>query len=523
MSQYLDKDGASRIAENFLSKQAEQNAILQNLQFDLKEAEHALVKTIQGPAPLNIRALTRPLDDYRISGNTIQNGTPTPSDPVDAVGCGERTGNLFGGFDYYGVVPSINNGRNANYNAGASTDYIKVDNPLITLSKDESFKTVRIYIFLYDDNKTFIGYTLSDSKKITSWTISNYTSAKFARIRVDSYYQYAEQYMLNLGSEVLPYEPYGYRLDMSSGGRNLWNYTIEQGGWDAAPGTIPTPFQPSSTNYPIRCRVPYMIPIPSNTMSLTCPSNIKINFVWIDANGVSMGGSGWRQSGSTVTAPENAITMTFILAKVDDSYCSSNDFQNIMLNSGSIALPYEPYNRTTTPIYLGQVPTTRRIRKLVLTGDENWNLGQNYTYYNTDITDYLRSSDIPISICSHYKSQAPVLGTSFVSDMSLSFYKTAEYSRIYIRDTSLTTVAAFKSYLAAQYANGTPVTVWYVLVEPETGIVNEPLHKIGDYADTVSMAQAGVEISTTKGFNTITTDTTVLPSIIEVKGVINNA
>jgi hypothetical protein len=83
--------------------------------------------------------------------------------------------------------------------------------------------------------------------------------------------------------------------------------------------------------------------------------------------------------------------------------------------------------------------------------------------------------------------------------------------------------AKFKQWLAAQYASGTPVTVWYVLATPETGIINEPLHKIGDYADTISYAQSGVEISTTKGFNTITTDTTVLPSNIEVKGVINNA
>ena len=44
---------------------------------------------------------------------------------------------------------------------------------------------------------------------------------------------------------------------------------------------------------------------------------------------------------------------------------------NLMLNSGSTALPYEPYgykvaltaNSTTTPIYLGQTQTTRRVKK----------------------------------------------------------------------------------------------------------------------------------------------------------------
>lgn len=51
-----------------------------------------------------------------------------------------------------------------------------------------------------------------------------------------------------------------------------------------------------------------------------------------------------------------------------------------MLNLGSTALPYEPYgyklpltvNSTAYPIYLGEAQTTRKIKKLVLTGGEDW-------------------------------------------------------------------------------------------------------------------------------------------------------
>lgn len=411
MSQYLDKDGASRIAENFLSKQAEQDVILANLQFDLKEAEHALVKTIQGPAPLNIRALTRPLDDYRISGNTVQDGTPAPDAPVDVIGCGEKT-------------------------------------------------------------------------------------------------------------------------------ENLWNYTIVQGGWSATSGMIPFPYEPGSTNYPNRCRVPYMIPIPGNTMSCTCPSGIKINFVWIDANGVSMGGSGWQQSGSTVTAPENATTMTFILATVDESDCSPNDFQNIMLNTGSTAKPYEPYgyklpitvNNTEHPIYLGNVQTTRRIRKLVLTGEENFGR-QNVSSENPSFARFskifqfgsITSTIKNLYVSTHFHGLESFSTSGSTAENCFEMRFANGTTTMMIVTDAATTSASFNQWLATQYANGTPVTVWYVLATPTTGIVNEPLHKIRDYADTVSFAQAGIEISTTKGFNTITTDTTVLPSNIEVKGVISNA
>lgn len=365
--------------------------------------------TITGTSPLTFKGLGLPLKDYCIYGNTVQDGTSTPDNPVDVVGCGARTANLFDGFDYYGVVPSINNGNNADYLAGASTDYIEVDNPLITLSKDESFGNARIYIFLYDDNKTFIGYAVSNTTEITSRTISNYTSAKFARIRVDSYHQYAEQYMLNTGSTALPHEPYGYKL----------------------PITV---------------------------------------------------------------------------------------------------------NGTKYPIYLGQVPTTRRINKLVLTGDEGWRVQKNL-WHNDTALFALQQSKAQIG----EMTNRPSVNTHFISveagvnpqgqDYVCSGYHPVDvFSNFYyirldfatigitLETTEADAITAFKSYLAAQYAAGTPVTVWYVLAEPETAVVNEPLHKIGDYADTISMAQAGVTIPTVAGANTMTIDTTVKPSEVSITG-----
>jgi hypothetical protein len=47
------------------------------------------------------------------------------------------------------------------------------------------------------------------------------------------------------------------------------------------------------------------------------------------------------------------------------------------------------------------------------------------------------------------------------------------------------------------------VTVWYVLATEETGIVNEPLRKIGDYADTIDSTQTSAQIPTTAGSTAI--------------------
>lgn len=384
MSQYLDKDGASRIAENFLSKQAEQDAILQNLQFDLKEAEHALVKTIQGPAPLNIRALTRPLDDYLISGNTLQDGTPTSSDPVDVVGCGERTENLV---DPSTIILNHNIsslGRvesDANYDVGC-----------FQIIQGNTY-TIDSYVYAFYYTIPTMGSVAYDRQRVvgTLGIPSSFTApiTGYCCFRVD----HGDSFMANAGSTALPYEPYGYKLPLTIGG-------------------------------------------------------------------------------------------------------------------------------TEYPIYLGEVPTTRNIKKLVLTGEENC---YTYVFQNTNGAYLLNALDATYfrdsGFCSHYPvSTAAELNTIWIGVNNKNLYF------IGILDVlGISTATDFKSYLADQYQNGTPVTVWYVLATPETDIVNEPLMKIGDYADTISYAQAGVEIQTTKGFNTITTNTTVLPSNIEVKGVINNA
>lgn len=186
-----------------------------------------------------------------------------------------------------------------------------------------------------------------------------------------------------------------------------------------------------------------------------------------------------------------------------------------MLNLGSTALPYEPYgfklpitvNGVEYPIYLGTVPTTRRIKKLVLDGTESsWAvLDVYYTVNAINVRSWMPC------LCSHCEYNGIIGGNST--------------TRIWIKKAAFpncASLADFKSYLAAQYANGTPVTVWYVLAEPETAVVNEPLMKIGDYADTVSFAQAGVTIPTVNGANVLDVPTEVKPSEITIKGGISS-
>ena len=177
------------------------------------------------------------------------------------------------------------------------------------------------------------------------------------------------------------------------------------------------------------------------------------------------------------------------------------------LDSGQYKIPISSAN-TTTPVYLGDVQSTRWIKQLVLTGEETWFFTSGFFFIHNITPDYLRTSN-RIVYCTHYQGINSVTAGGQVGNGECSFYIATNTQRFYIKDDDYATIAEFKTYLAQQYAAGTPVTVWYVLAEPTTGIVNEPLMKIGTYADTLSNAAS---IPTIEGANSITVDTTVQPS-----------
>lgn len=170
------------------------------------------------------------------------------------------------------------------------------------------------------------------------------------------------------------------------------------------------------------------------------------------------------------------------------------------LEAGQYKIPISSAN-TTTNVYLGEVETTRKIKKLVLTGEENWR----------------QSSDGNI-----YIALSPNQGVAWTRVLSTHFTSSQVQTNgglLWFVNAAVDfdTVEECKTYLAAQYAAGTPVCVWYVLATPQTAVVNEPLMKIGDYADTLSKEQAGVNIPTNNGSTTVDVDTTVKPSEVYIK------
>lgn len=327
--------------------------------------------------PAQIIGDGQPITSCQISGNTVQNGTPTPEAPVDVVGCGVRTGNLFDKTTVIIGKRVVANGESIDENK-AHSDYIDLSGiNAISVSSDMGEST-NIYFYSSKTNT-------ADSY-VRGRTASVPQGAKYCRVNmsVDD----INTFMLNAGSTAMPYEPYGYKLPLT-------------------------------------------------------------------------------------------------------------------------------VNGTEYPIYLGQVQTTRRIKKLVLTGEENWSGSDTSPTKQLTLDGYALIQAINCA-CTHYTAAINVRAGDVIPYNSCCFYLSPPYNVFFLKGSESSeypkTIAGFKSYLADQYAAGTPVTVWYVLATPETGIVNEPLHKIGNYADTVSATY----IPTTGTAENFDVGTTLKPSEVQL-------
>lgn len=175
---------------------------------------------------------------------------------------------------------------------------------------------------------------------------------------------------------------------------------------------------------------------------------------------------------------------------------------------------YEPYGykipilsaNTTTSVYLGEAQATRKIKKLVLTGEETFfrdkERADSWRFYSNPLI----SAKSNVSICSHFA----YIGTGRVNEsdtIGFSLFSETQFGCRCPKEIA-NTITEFKAFLAAQYAAGAPVCVWYVLATPETGIINEPLMKIGNYADEVS----NISIPTITGKNIVDVETVLKPS-----------
>ena len=460
-----------------------------------------------------------------LKGNMYQASGVSPDTPIQPQETGERTRNLFDITAFVqGISPNrcttsydgttntltINATGNDAHTGNTNSYHIPVTGgETYTLSWGTNAVSGQMYIFENGLTDSSHLHDWNSSLRQISITMRSDTTFIIVRLgcNVANTVKTYSDIRLNTGSTAKPYEPYGYKLDISSGGKNLFDksngsynaYVDDAGTWR---------YVDTARSVKILCSA-------NTTYTLSVPENLSVFRIYEISNALAepptqaaeiIRSGGINKYTFTTASTTAAIIFQGSAGDFDEW------FNGLMLNSGSTPLPYEPYNRTITPVYLGDVQTTRRIKKLVLTGQEDWTRTSSTKCYYINAAkgcpiDYLKSNIITV-ICSHYAGQKNTSsGSNEVNEGCVCFFTGGGYE-LYIGERTITSATDFKSYLAAQYANGTPVTVWYVLANETTGVVNEPLRKIGDYADTVS----GITIPTITGKDTFDVETTLKPS-----------
>lgn len=175
-----------------------------------------------GTSPMQFKALGLPLKDYRIYGETLQDGTPSPDMPVDVVGCGMRTENLAPNTGWVnGYITSTGTLDPNNANSEESSDFIPLQyiNNLAYSYRIGTFpvgnKGAWRAIAFYRSDKSFIKRVGGGSSDPLIVQVPNNTA--YIRLTLRTYGQDVSNVMLNLGSTALPYEPYGYKIPITIG------------------------------------------------------------------------------------------------------------------------------------------------------------------------------------------------------------------------------------------------------------------------------------------------------------------
>ena len=118
----------------------------------------------------------------------------------------------------------------------------------------------------------------------------------------------------------------------------------------------------------------------------------------------------------------------------------------------------DSYDATTGKI-------TRRVGVKVFDGTEDWVKHSGSARYGVILNDSSPSENL-IPISSHFVGLSA--NTAWNQMYSGSYKKEKTTSRYYFQYDTITTIQDWEQWLAAQYAAGTPVTVWYPLAEETT-------------------------------------------------------
>ena len=458
---------------------------------------------LSGTPPLSFTAKGKPLTAWSITGNTVQNGTPTPENPVEVQAVGDRTGNLF---DYKKYFESTF----TKYSEYFEFAEIQLK-PFTTYTFATSFGDVLISGTTVPETSFIITTSAEEPKTLTGGISSNRIGTKTKTTEQDGIIKIYKRIkgrnlpkkedfdsgmhwlMINEGDTALSYEPYGYKIPVVTRGKNLaGNYTVSSGYYYDDSGT-PTP---SDARF-----IRLAINVEPNTI-YTISSNLKFYSIWEFNNNTKISRRGGANSNKyTIKTTKKCNSLRISMSNTSGE-ADTSAFEWIQLEKGSTATPYEPYHEPiTTPIYLPTPLYSGEVMRSDGSREVKWGVvdlgSMAYGYYNGlfyfTIPDKKESKNdiISLLICEKY------IVTKTHSSMSCNNYEIYEYTgadkkRVVIRNDDYDNTKTFKEAMKG-------VMLYYELEEPKTETFTAP------------------QIPTLNGTTVIDVDTAVKPESMTIK------
>lgn len=496
--------------------------------------------TITGDIVLD-GTIGKSLKSWSITGNTVQNGTPSPDNPVEIQSVGERTKNLFDknttAFNDLGVgKPPITDTGTFIKNTVLGTGVFSI--------KCDANTTYTIYS--PNGNNIFAAFgdaTAAAGVDYRGAIIKNNTTV--ATITTDDTAKYLYVYCV-FGKDVdagltidyvtdklfvgIGYMSFPICLPIVSRGKNLFDYkTMSNGQSDVylkEDGELGKYETWSITDY---------IPCSGNVFTINPIGGINAGMCLYDSQKNFITGIAYGTGGAefkkpiTIKSETNASYIRFSYNTDSVGGLRHDDLSKIQLEEGSVATAYEPYREPiTTPIYYlseplrklgdyadtieyvgdGQAKIIRNIKSLTLTGTEDWKFQSvnDYGIYNFYInTESTSAKSAYLEICNNFITQTTLIANTQTIGLYLS--RDTPDATLYLRvdNTIATDVDTLKSWLAAKYNSGSPVIVEYVLDTPTEEIIEVP--QIPTFRNTPTIR--GIMTS-------LSVDTTIKPSATNV-------
>lgn len=516
-------------------------------------------KLIASGVPLlTIKSKGEDLINYTITGNSVQNGTPTPEAPIEVESVGDKTSNLIP-YPYSdktlttaGLTWTVNDDRTVSCN-GTPTGYsafMIMRKKEITggktyafnLGLDGEFENIALNITLFDSNGTSLSAIDLSSRYnrtalLTDVLVEVPENAKYINISVKRINNNVETYAkflpkLEEGTSTTDYEPYGYKIPVRITGKNLLDYTEPLTVTDKNfNGRLYS--ATSNKNGDIFVSVPSGQRITvsadidatnaggdNNAVSLTLTyedGTTYTNNYW-SSNVVKVPVGAKERAHTSFVATKNVKQITFTCHAFNATNGGTTIFSNFQIEIGELS-DYELYiEPVTTNIYIGEPlrkigdyedyidfekkKIVRNINAIIFNGTEAIDVpGSTMKNFTPFRFLAVRTTGKYPYLCNYLEYSALEYSENdkeclgiFSNTINGQMFFVISNNRIALND-----ITAFKNWLAELYSKGTPLIVYYVLTTQND-------------KETIELPN----VTTFKGTTIIEVDTKIQPSNLEV-------